>query len=79
MSLLEYHSRPLVAFDVTNSEHRKHYYNFVKHRTWGRCPVRFICPDDTGHDLVSIIQRLMIEHYINKEFHGTGDKPGRKV
>ena len=79
MSKLEYYARPLVAFDVTNKEHRRHYYTFVKNNTWGRCPVRFICPDDTGHDLVSIIQRLMIEYYINQEFKSARTKLGSKV
>jgi hypothetical protein len=69
MSRLEYYARPLVAFDVTNKEHRRHYYNFVKTRGWGSCPVRFICPDTTGHDLVGIIQRQLVEYYVNKEFN----------
>ena len=70
MSRLEYYSRPLVAFDASNKEHRRFYYDFLEQRTWGRCPVRFICPDETGGDLVKMIQTQMVEYYIQQEFKG---------
>jgi hypothetical protein len=68
MSRLEYYSRPLVAFDATNKEHRRFYYEFLEENTWGRCPVRFICPEESGSDLVKMIQRQMVEYYIRQEF-----------
>ena len=68
MSKLEYYSRPLVAFDPKNKDHRKWYHEFVVTRSWGYCPVRFICPDDTGLDLTIMIRNQLVEYYVNKEF-----------
>ncbi len=68
MSKLEYYARPLVAFDASNKEHRRFYYQFVQTRSWGRCPVRFIVPEATGSDLIKMIQTEMINYYVNKEF-----------
>jgi hypothetical protein len=68
MSRLEYFSRPLVAFDPGNKEHRRFYYNFMVENTWGSCPVRFICPNETGSDLVKMMTRQIAEYYIRSEF-----------
>ncbi len=68
MSKLEYYSRPLVAFDPHNREHRRFYYEFVETRSWGHCPVRFIVPDATGMDLIKMIQTELLHYYVNKEF-----------
>jgi hypothetical protein len=68
MSRLEYYSRPLVAFDPANKEHRRFYYNFLETNTWGTCPVRFICPAETGMDVVKMIQKQMVEYYVLQEF-----------
>jgi hypothetical protein len=68
MSKLEYYTRPLVAFDPNNKEHRTYYADFVRNRGWGRCPVRFILPDETGRDLVALIQASLLNHYVTKEF-----------
>jgi hypothetical protein len=78
MSRLEYYSRPLVAFDATNKEHRRFYYEFLEENTWGRCPVRFICPEESGSDLVKMIQRQMVEYYIRQEFKGEKPKPRQR-
>jgi hypothetical protein len=67
MSRLDYIGRPWVAFEATNREHRKWFAEFQKSGTWGRCPVRFIVSEDHG-DLVTMIQRRLINHYVNKEF-----------
>ncbi len=73
MSRLEYYNRPLVAFDPTNRQHRAYYHQFLITRAWGRCPVRFICPDEHGPEgLVGVIQRQLLEYYARKEF---GDTP----
>jgi len=68
MSKLEFYARPLVAFDPANKKHRAYFYEFQTKMSWGACPVRFICPDQTGMDLVSFIQRQMLEFYTKKEF-----------
>jgi hypothetical protein len=67
MNTLDRFCRPLVTFDVTNPEHRQHYHTFAKHRTWGRCPVRFEVPEDTGLDLVSMIQRQLLDYYMSQD------------
>ena len=67
MSRLAFVGRPWVAFDETNRQHRKWYAEFVKHGTWGRCPVRFIVSDDHG-DLLTMIQRRLNRYYTEKEF-----------
>ena len=68
MSKLEFYARPLVAFDPKNKDHRRWYYQFVEYGGWGRCPVRFICPESTGHDLTIMIRNQLIDYYIQKEF-----------
>lgn len=67
MSMLEYKARPWTAFDPGNRDHRRWYHEFVKHGTWGRCPYRFIVPDDHGN-LITLIQRKLVEYYVGKEF-----------
>ncbi len=68
MSRLEYYSRPLVAFDPENKDHRRYYAQYLETRTWGRCPVRFIVTEDHGGDLISMIKNSLIQHYIEREF-----------
>ena len=68
MSRLEYLARPLVAFDPTNKDHRRWYYEFVAYKGWGQCPVRFICTEEHGDNLPSMIQRMVVDYYVNKEF-----------
>lgn len=68
MSRLEYYSRPLVAFDPCNKEHRRYYREFLSYGGWGKCPVRFICPEDSGWDLPTMIRNSLIEYYTSKEF-----------
>ena len=68
MSKLEFYARPLVAFDPKNKDHRRWYYQFVEYGGWGKCPVRFICPDSTGHDLTIMIRNQLIDYYIQREF-----------
>jgi hypothetical protein len=68
MSRLEYYSRPLVAFDPYKKEHRKHYAEFLKYGGWGKCPVRFICPDEVGQSLPDIIRQQLVNYYMEKEF-----------
>jgi hypothetical protein len=70
MSRLEYFNRPLVAFDPNNKDHRRYYAEFLTYRGWGHCPVRFICPDDSGSDLTVMIRNILIQYYIDREFGG---------
>lgn len=43
------------------------------------CPVRFICPNDIGHDLTIMIRNELIEYYINKEFQKVAQKAKKTV
>jgi hypothetical protein len=68
MSRLEFYSRPLVAFDPSNREHRRYCAEYLKFGGWGKCPVRFIVPKDTGMDLPTMIKNRLVEYYTSKEF-----------
>ena len=70
MSKLEFLSRPLVAFDPYDKNHRRYYADYLEYGGWGRCPVRFICPDDTGMDLPTMIKNRLVEYYMDREFGG---------
>ena len=67
MSVLELNGRPFIVFDPADEQHREYYYEFVKEGTWGRCPYRFVVPED--HDnLVTIINRSLVTFYVEQEF-----------
>jgi hypothetical protein len=67
MSQLELHGRPWTVFDPADQQHRSWYYNFVKTGAWGRCPVRFVVPEDHGN-LITMIQRNLVAYYVTQEF-----------
>ena len=77
MSRLAFYGRAWVVFDAKNREHRQWFAEFNKSGRWGRCPVRFVVNDDHG-DLVTQIQRELIQFYVDKEF-GTKDDPKVRV
>lgn len=68
--MLELRNRPWTVFDPANKDHRHWYYDFIKYDTWGRCPVRFVVPEDHGN-LVTMIQRNLVAYYVTKEFKQT--------
>lgn len=70
MSKLEFLARPLVAFDPMNKDHRRFYAEYLEYGGWGRCPVRFICPDDFGMDLPTMMRNRLVEYYVTREFGG---------
>jgi hypothetical protein len=74
MSVLELSGRPYVVFDPANKQHRSYYHDFVQSGTWGRCPFRFVVPEDHG-DLITMIQRSLIEYYVGREFKNVANKP----
>ena len=78
MSRLNLWGRPWTVFDPANKEHRQHYHNFVMTRSWGSCPFRFVVPEDHG-DLVTMIQRSLIEYYTNKEFGSVAKEQQPKI
>ena len=78
MSVLEIHGRPFTVFDPADKQHRCFYNEFVRHGTWGRCPYRFVVPDDQGN-LVTLIQRRLVEYYVKQEFEHVARKPRKKL
>ena len=67
MSRIQMFGRPFVVFDAKNKQHRKWFASFNKKATWGDCPVRFVVDDDCG-DLITMINRKLIEYYTTREF-----------
>lgn len=67
MSKLQYNSRPWANFDPLNKDHRRWFAQYQRTGTWGSCPVRFIVADEVG-DLVTMIQRRLINYYVTREF-----------
>ena len=76
MSALELHGRPYVVFNPNDKQHRRFYSEFVRTASWGACPVRFVVPEDHG-DLVTMIQRSLVKHYVEREFPDVVKKPQR--
>lgn len=72
MSQLSYWGRPWAVFDPANKQHRCWFTQFQRSRTWGHCPIRFVITDESG-DLITAIQRQLIDYYINKEFKQTNE------
>ena len=56
-----------MVFDAKNKEHRRWFAEFQTRKSWSHCPVRFIVDDDVG-DLLTMIQRRLIEYYTDQEF-----------
>ena len=67
MSILLFNGRPWTVFDAHNRLHRKWFAEFQRDQSWGNCPVRFIS-DDAAGDLLTMIQRRLIDYYTAKEF-----------
>ncbi len=72
MSKLQLYGRPWVVFDPANKDHRRWFANFNKHLSWRDCPVRFVVNEEAG-DLITQIQRELIQFYVDKEF-GSSDE-----
>jgi hypothetical protein len=69
-----------VAFDPYNKDHRRYYAEYLEFRSWGKCPVRFIVPEDSGYDLPGMIRASLIQWYID-QYHDLPSKvgPGKDI
>lgn len=70
MSKLSMYGRPWAVFNAQDPQHREWFARFNKTRTWGTCPVRFVVDQDHG-DLLTQIQRELIQYYVDREFTTT--------
>ena len=75
MSRLAFYGRQWTVFDADHKDHRQWFAEFQRSGTWSKCPVRFIVDDDHG-DLITMIQRKLIEYYTDQEFGKK--KPAKK-
>ena len=58
-----------MAFDETNLLHREYYYEFMKRKSWGQCPVRFMVEGaDLNTTLIFYINEKMLNYYVKEEF-----------
>ena len=73
MSKLQLFGRPYVIFDAGNKDHRRWFAHFNENRSWAHCPVRFVVDDDQG-DLITMVQRRLIQYYVDKEFKTVVEK-----
>ena len=67
MSRLSLYGRQWVVFDAHSKQHRQWFAEFQSRKSWANCPVRFIIDDENG-DLLTMIQRRLIEYYTDQEF-----------
>lgn len=67
--VLDHAQRPVELFNPANKVHRQHYADFLKNKSWGKCPVRFeVQGEASNNNLAFAIQRMLTEYYISKEF-----------
>lgn len=66
--ILQHGHRPWVVFDPANKNHRRYYADFIRYRTWGKCPVRFYLPEDAHRDLLLMIHDKLARYYTEREF-----------
>lgn len=67
-------TKPVVAFDVKNTEHRRDYAQFLATGSWRHSPVRYELADSCG-ELQAVIQRKLLEYYAGQEFKRVVKKP----
>ncbi len=76
-SFLDASRRPVVVFDPTNLEHRKHVARFLKKGTWGTCPVAFYTPDNMS--VKAYAMETLVDFYLKKEFAARPAAPKRRA
>ena len=73
MSKLEQFSRPCETFDPTNKHHREIFHSALRHRSWGRSPIRFWLIEETT-SLMDQCTKKMARYYMEKEFGKIDEK-----
>lgn len=67
MSKISQFGRQFEVFDPNNRNHREIFHDALKHRTWGRSPIRFWV-DDEQTDLLYQCTQKMAHWYMAQEF-----------
>lgn len=67
MSKIAQFGRQFEVFDAGSKKHREIFHSALKHKTWGRSPIRFWI-DDEQTDLMYQCTRKMAFWYMQKEF-----------
>lgn len=66
MSILNLSARPTVRFDVSNAQHRQFVQEFMKTRSWAKCPVVFYV-DSEYSSVVEMVSEQMMRFYMSKD------------
>lgn len=74
--ILDITRKPVVLFDATDEEHRRDYAKFIQTGSWAHCDRRYEVANKGGHSQ-GMIQRELLEFYMNKEF--VAKKPRRRA
>jgi hypothetical protein len=67
MSKISQLNRPSEVFDPFNKKHRQLFHEALKHKTWGRSPIRFWL-DETEDSLMDQCTKKIAKYYLLKEF-----------
>lgn len=67
MSKIEQFSRQWETFDPSNKKHREIFHRALKHKSWGKSPIRFWLEDETT-SLMDQCTKNMARYYMEKEF-----------
>lgn len=66
MSILNLSSRSTVRFDVSNAQHRQYVQDFMKNRSWAKCPVVFYVDSEYG-SVTEMVSEQMMRFYMSKD------------
>lgn len=67
MSKIAQFGRQFEVFDPSKKKHREIFHQVLKHKTWGRSPIRFWV-DEEQTSLMEQCQKKMAIWYLQKEF-----------
>ena len=65
-TILDVNRRPVVPFDVNNTDHRRYVADFLKTGTWSHSPVAFYAPDGISSRAYAV--EKLVAYYLGNEF-----------
>lgn len=66
MSILNLSARPTIRFNVNDAKHRQYVQDFMKTRSWAKCPVVFYVDSDYS-SVVEMVSEQMMRFYMSKD------------